>query len=395
LTPAGIVAFLALRNFPLRALRRSEEALRRERDAAQRYLDVAGVLFVVLDESGRVSRLNRMGAEILGRTEADVVGREWLASFVQPADRERVASAMAAARGGEIVALEYAVVQPAGAVRIVSWYATSVAVDSGAGPNLLLSGVDVTRQRELEEQLRQTNRLRAIGQLAGGIAHDFNEVLAQIKRRAAVLRSGLELGNPHRMDADEILGAADRAAALTNSLLAFSRRQAMNPESIDLAELLRRSQGRMRRRLREEIALDLELPTRPLVVFADPGQIEQLLVNLVMNAQDAIRGAGQILVAASVVILDAEEARRAGPIAAGIYARVSVTDDGAGLEPETQARAFEPFFTTKAQGKGLGLAIAFGIVELHNGSIRIESAPGRGATITFLLPIRAGAEAAG
>jgi two-component system cell cycle sensor histidine kinase/response regulator CckA len=171
----------------------------------------------------------------------------------------------------------------------------------------------------------------------------------------------------------------------------------MNPESVDLAELLRRSQGRLRRRLREEIALDLDLPTRPLVVSADPGQIEQLLMNLVMNAQDAIRSAGKIVVAASAVILDAEEARRAGLIAPGIYARISVSDDGAGLEPETQARAFEPFFTTREHGKGqgLGLAIAFGIVELHNGSIRIESVPGRGATVTFLLPQRVGAGAAG
>jgi PAS domain S-box-containing protein len=389
LLPAGLLAFLLLRNLPLRALRRSSEALRRERDAAQRYLDVAGVLLVVLDEGGRVTRVNRKGLEILGLPEGEVIGRDWLATFVVSEERAHGSSAMEAARSGGVGACEYSVADPSsGTRRILSCFATPIVDERGARSGLLLSGTDVTRQRQLEGQLRQADKLRAIGLLAGGVAHDFNGVLSQIKAHAAVLRADLELGNPHRLDADEILAGADRAAALTSSLLTFSRRQAMTPEKLDLVDLVRGVQRRLRRLLRDEIALALELPAAPLPALADGGQIEQLLVNLVTNAQEAIKGAGRVVVAVSA--LDAGEARREALSPPGGYARISVTDDGAGLDAETLAQAFEPFFTTKDPGKGpgLGLAMAFGIAELHHGSIRIASEPGRGATVTFLLPLR-------
>ena len=388
LLPAGLVAFLLLRNLPLRALRRSSEALRRERDTAQRYLDVAGVLLVVLDERGRVTRVNRKGLELLGRPEAEVVGREWLASFVASEERARGSSLMAAALDGAVAACEYPVASPDGERRILSCVASPITDEHGGRSGLLLSGTDVTRQKQLEAQLRQADKLRAIALLAGGVAHDFNGVLSQIKGHAAVLRADLELGNPHRLDADEILAGADRAAALTSSLLTFSRRQAMNAERVDLAALVRGVQRRLRRLLRVEIALELVVPDGPLHALADPGQIEQLLVNLVTNAQEAIEGAGRVVVSASA--LDADEARREGLAAPGPHARISVTDDGAGLDAETLAHVFEPFFTTKEPGKGpgLGLAMAFGIAELHHGSIRIASEPGFGATVTFLLPLR-------
>jgi PAS domain S-box-containing protein len=391
LIPPAALAFRLLRTLPLAALRSSRGALRHQRDAAQQYLDVAGVSFVILDAAGHVALVNRKGEELLGRGADDVVGRDWMAGFVDPADRGRALAALGAMRPGEVLEVEFAVTRPTGARRIVQWYATPVASEGGgAPPGVLLSGVDITHQRELEEQLGQTQRLRAIGQLAGGVAHDFNNILSSIKGYASVLRADLEVGSTHRQDAEEILSAVDRAAALTRSLLTFSRRQERKAEPVDLAEIVRRSERMLRRQLPEEVVLELDLAAEPLPVTADGVQLEQVLVNLVTNARDAIPGAGKISVSARPATLDAEGAALAGLPGPGDYARVSVTDDGVGMEPETRARILEPFFTTKdvGQGSGLGLAVAFGVVEQHRGAIRIASEPGRGTTVTFHLPLR-------
>ncbi|HSN15545.1 MAG TPA: ATP-binding protein, partial [Anaeromyxobacteraceae bacterium] len=385
----GLLAFRALRTLPLQALHRAQGELRRERDVAQKYLDVAGVAFVLLDDAGRVTLLNRKGAELLARGAGEVVGREWLATFVDPGERDVLVNAAAAAQPGEVFAVEFGILRPSGDRRAVSWYATPLADERGARSGLLLSGVDITHQRRLEDQLRHAQKLRAVGQLAGGVAHDFNNILAAIRSRAAMLRSDLAVGSPHRLDAEEILSAADRAATLTRSLLTFSRRQALATERIDLCDLIQRSERRLRRLVPAEIFLVTELPPEPLQVFADPIQIEQVLSNLVTNARDAIRETGRVVISASRTALDTEGARRLGLSAPGDYAQVAVTDDGVGLDQETQARLFEPFYTTKEIGKGtgLGLAIAFGILELHRGTIRVASEPGRGTTVTFLLPI--------
>jgi PAS domain S-box-containing protein len=388
----GLFVFYVLRTLPLEALRRAHGELARQRDTAQKYLDVAGVAFVILDGAGRVTQVNRKGSELLARPPGEVVGREWAETFVEPQARGAAAAAMAAARPGEVLGIEFAILRPTGDRRIGSWYATPLTDDRGARSGLVLSGVDVTQQRQLEEQLRHAQKLRAVGQLAGGVAHDFNNILAAIRSRAAMLRADLALGSPHRLDAEEILAASDRAAALTRSLLTFSRRQALATERLDLCELVRRSERRLRRLLPAEVFLVAELPDEPLVVLADPIQIDQVLSNLVSNARDAIRGTGRIVISASRAVIDADGARRLGLSAPGEYAQVAVADNGVGLDLETQARLFEPFYTTKEVGKGtgLGLAIAFGIVELHRGTIHVASEEGRGTTVTFLLP--AGAE---
>jgi PAS domain S-box-containing protein len=388
----GLLVFYVLRTLPLDALRRAHGELARQRDTAQKYLDVAGVAFVILDRAGVVTQVNRKGSELLSRPPLEVVGREWAETFVEPQARGAAAAAMAAARPGEVLGIEFAILRPTGDRRIGSWYATPLLDDRGARSGLVLSGVDVTQQRQLEEQLRHAQKLRAVGQLAGGVAHDFNNILAAIRSRAAMLRADLALGSPHRLDAEEILAASDRAAALTRSLLTFSRRQALATERLDLCELVRRSERRLRRLLPAEVFLVAELPDEPLVVLADPIQIDQVLSNLVSNARDAIRGTGRIVISASRAVIDADGARRLGLSAPGEYAQVAVADNGVGLDLETQARLFEPFYTTKEVGKGtgLGLAIAFGIVELHRGTIHVASEEGRGTTVTFLLP--AGAE---
>jgi PAS domain S-box-containing protein len=387
----ALLAFRILRTLPIQALHRTEGELRRERDAAQKYLDVAGVAFVILDAAGRVTLVNRKGTELLARSQGEVLGRSWLDTFVDPADRAAAPGVATALQPGEVLNVEFGVLRPAGDRRIVSWYATPLLDEKGGRYGLLLSGVDITQQRELEDQLRHAQKLRAVGQLAGGVAHDFNNILAAIRSRAGMLRADLAVGSPHRLDAEEILAAADRAAALTRSLLTFSRRQALAAEPLDVCELVRRSERRLRRLLPQQIALAASLPEAPLVVMADPVQLEQVLTQLVTNARDAIQGAGRIVISAATTALDLDAARKIGLEAGGTYAQVAVADDGTGLDAEAQARLFEPFYTTKDVGKGsgLGLAIAFGILELHRGAIRVSSEPGRGTTVEFLLPLGA------
>jgi PAS domain S-box-containing protein len=390
LLPLSFLAFRVLRTVPLRAVRRSEAALRRQRDAAQQYLDVAGVAFVILDRGGRVGLVNRKGTEILGRSEAEVIGRDWVGSFVDPADRERVASRLAApGRRGDVVALEYAVLRPSGEQRIVSWYVTPL-TEEGRATGLLASGVDISAQRQLEAQLGHAQKLEALGALASGVAHDFNNILTVVKGYAQQLQAALPEGDANHAPVGEILAASDRAAALTQSLLTFSRRQEMRREPLDLVEVVRGVQRFLRHLVRPDIEIRVELPTGPLPITGDLGQLEQVLMNLVTNARDAMPRGGRITMVVSGVDLDDERALRAGLEDPGPYAQVAVSDTGVGMDWQTRARLFEPFFTTKDPGKGtgLGLAIAYGIVKKHQGSIGVTSEPGRGATFTFLLPIQ-------
>jgi PAS domain S-box-containing protein len=388
LLPLGVLAFVTLRSVPLRAIRAGERALRRQRDAAQSYLDVAAVAFVRLDEALRVTLVNRQAEVVLGRGAAEVVGREWIASFVEPGARERVSAELGKARHGEVLALEHAVVRPSGEARILAWFIAPAADEAGR-PGLLASGIDLTRQRELEEQLIHAQKLEAVGRLAGGVAHEFNNILSVIKVYGSALRRALPADSPYRPDVEEIVAATDRAAAVARGLLTFSRRQAIEPVPVDLTSVVRSAERLLRPLLRSDIRLEVAVPAEPLPVLADTVQVEQVLLNLATNARDAIDGAGRIAVSASAELLDAAQARAAGLATPGRYARLDVIDDGPGFDVPTRTRIFEPFFTTKAVGKGtgLGLSIAYGIVAQHHGAIACESELGRGATFTVRLPL--------
>ncbi|HEY6001928.1 MAG TPA: ATP-binding protein [Anaeromyxobacter sp.] len=392
LLPVAFLAFQMLRTLPLQAIRRSERALRRQRDTAQRYLDVAEVAVVLLDARGNVSLVNRKGAEILARPVADVVGKGWVASFVEPPDRQRVARELAPlSRSDRVLALEHGVVRPSGERRIVSWYLTPMPSHPGGPAGLLVSGVDVTTERQLEEQLRQAQKMQAVGELASGVAHGFNNILASIKGYAAQIRRELPAGDPHLSDLDEILAGADRGSTLTRSLLAFSRQRLVAPEPADIVDVVRSTEPLLRSLLEADVDLRTSLPTVSLAALVEPLQLEQVLVNLVTNARDAMPNGGRVTVSVDRADLDAEAARRAGLEGPGSYVRVAVADTGMGIAPEVRPRVFEPFFTTKEvdKGTGLGLAIAYGIMKQHAGAIRVESEPGKGATFELLFPLLA------
>jgi PAS domain S-box-containing protein len=388
LLPLGVVAFIILRSVPIKALRAGEEALRRQRDAAQSYLDVAGVAFVRLDGAGRVSLVNRQAEAVLGRTAAEVEGLQWIEHFVDPGARADVAAELSRAVAGRIVALEHGVVRPSGEVRFLAWFVTPAADEAGR-PGLLASGVDLTHQKELEQRLVHAQKLEAVGRLAGGVAHEFNNILSVIKVYGSALRRGLDAGDPRRADIEEIIAASDRAAAVARSLLTFSRRQALEAIPVDLTAVVRSAERLVRPLLRGDIRLEVSAHAGPLPVLADPVQVEQVLINLVTNARDAIDGPGRITVTLGEERFDAAQAGQAGLPQAGRHVRLEVCDDGPGFDAATRARLFEPFFTTKPVGKGtgLGLAIVYGIVTQHRGAITCASEPGKGARFIIRLPL--------
>ncbi len=247
---------------------------------------------------------------------------------------------------------------------------------------------EVTERRLLEEQLRQAQKMEAVGQLAGGVAHDFNNILAVIMSYGDLMLDELGEDAPMSADVHEVTAAAARAAGLTRQLLAFSRRQVLQPHVVQLNVLITNLEKMLRRLLRESIELTTTMELGLGYVYADAGQIEQVLVNLVVNARDAISFAGVISIATSNVQIDAEYGRLHAGAPAGAYVMVSVGDTGSGMTPEVQERIFEPFFTTKERdrGTGLGLSTVYGIIKQSGGYVWCDSALGKGTTFKVYLP---------
>ncbi len=266
----------------------------------------------------------------------------------------------------------------------------------GSDNRAVLTGFmrDITERRALEEQLRQSQKLEAIGRLAGGVAHDFNNILMSIMGAADLLLMQLGPADVARDEATEIKLAVDRGAGLTRQLLAFSRRQATRPRLFALGEVIRGMDTMLRRLMGPEIEFEISSAPAPLMVVADSGQIEQVLMNLVVNARDAMPEGGRLTVRLEEVELDEAAAATIVEGKTGRYARLSVADTGMGIDEATRAKLFEPFFTTKEQGKGtgLGLSIVYGIVKQSGGYISVVSEPGRGALFLIYFPIAAAPE---
>ncbi len=255
-------------------------------------------------------------------------------------------------------------------------------------PAELVVLMDVTGRRQLEEQLRQSQKMEAVGMLAGGVAHDFNNLLTIITGYSQLILNSLSPSDPNRSSAEQIMKASERAAALTRQLLAFSRRQVLQPKVLELNRLIGGLSTMLRRLIGEDIDLRLELRPDTGQVNADPGQIEQVLMNLVINARDAMPGGGTLTIETANVELDENYQSRQVVAKPGPYTMIAVSDTGVGMDEATQSHLFEPFFTTKGAGRGtgLGLSTVYGIVKRSGGGVKVYSVPNQGTSVKVYLP---------
>ena len=302
------------------------------------------------------------------------------ADLLDPASRAEAIARLAVKRGGPVeVKLALDTPRPA-----------HLYVAQGEG-GLLAYLVDVSEQKQLELQLSQAHKMQAIGQLAGGVAHDFNNLLTAIQLRLDELLHRHPVGDPSYEGLNEIRQTATRAADLVRKLLAFSRKQTVQRETLELGELISEFEVLLRRLLREDTKLETEYGRNLPLVRADKSQLETAVMNLAVNARDAMRAQGGGLVRIKTARCTQSECRKMGYVEAppGEYAMIEVADSGPGIPPEVMERIFEPFFTTKplGEGTGLGLATVFGIVKQADGWIHVESAPGKGAAFRIFLPV--------
>lgn len=308
---------------------------------------------------------------------------------VHPEDREKVLKAAIDARNssvGNIV--EYRMRHKDGGWRVLESRASSI-TNNGKVEKLVIVNRDITERKHLEEQFRQSQKMEAVGRLSGGVAHDFNNLLGVIIGYGEVIQEGTPLDHALRSCIDEILKAAGRAAGLTRQLLAFSRQQVMDPTVLDLNAVVKDMEKMLKRLIGEDVRLNTELDSSLVRIKADQGQIEQVVMNLAVNARDAMPSGGELTLRTSNFYMDENYVRRYPyPVAVGEYVLFAVSDSGIGMDAATQARIFEPFFTTKEKGKGtgLGLSTVYGIVKQSGGYIEVLSEPGEGTTFKIFLP---------
>ncbi|MBY0494300.1 MAG: response regulator [Cyanobacteria bacterium] len=327
---------------------------------------------------GVLIEMNPAGLAMLAATSLAEVKARPLIDWIAPEYREQFGALHQRVMAGESDDLEFEVIGVTGVRRWLRTHAAPLRDGEGRITSVLAISRDITGQRELEAQLRQSQKMEAIGQLAGGIAHDFNNILTIIQGFAMTLLDGEAGADSRRIATEHIVEASERAAGLTRQLLAFGRRQVMQTRDVDLNDLVASLAKMVQRVLGEHINLQLQLSARPISVNADPGLIDQVLMNLVLNARDAMPGGG---------LLRIDTFARMSP--AGIEAVIRVVDTGTGIPEERLSRIFDPFYTTKDAGKGsgLGLATAFGIVAQHGGRITVASRVGTGTTFEVILPV--------
>ncbi|GIJ46138.1 hypothetical protein Val02_30240 [Virgisporangium aliadipatigenens] len=376
----------------LRLRQAAEATLRASEQRYREIVETTSEGVVLLDNDGRIGYANDRFAEMVDHPPGDLPDTS-MADLVAVADRPVFVQALADARGSGRARFEVGLHARDGRVvwARVALTARVGHVDNTGGALAMVT--DVTEQKSIEAQLHQAQKLDAVGQLAGGIAHDFNNLLTVIDGYAALLIAGADEATTR--DLVMIREASARASGLTRQLLTFARAQTARPQVVDVAVVVAGVEGLLRRLIREDVDLVVTASATPVPVRADAGQLEQVLVNLAINARDAMPGGGTLTIHTDRVVLDAGrvEGLAAKP---GDYVSITVTDTGCGMTAEVAARIFEPFFTTKDQGKGtgLGLATVYGIVTGAGGYIRVDSRPGAGTTFGIYLPATAAAAAA-
>jgi PAS domain S-box-containing protein len=365
---------------------------RRAIEALERYVAASPSVIYALEvvPGGGLRPAWRGGAleRLTGWTEAEALDRTWWLENVHPDDRAKVPLSDPFEGPGDSQVSEYRFRRKDGGW---IWIRDEERLlrDAGGDPTEIVgSWTDVTARVELEAKLRQAYKLEAIGRLAGGVAHDFNNLLTIVCGNAELLERQVPADGRAAQLVDEILQTVDRGAALTRQLLTFSRSQELAPEPLDLAALVVRSAAMLRRLIGEDVEIEIASAGDPLPVRADRSQLDQVLLNLVVNARDAMPKGGRLTIELAEAELGGRAVAAAPGVAPGRFVRLTVADTGHGMTPEVRARIFEPFFTTKPPGRGtgLGLATVFGVVRQSGGLIEVETAPGGGTRFDLFFP---------
>jgi len=372
--------------------KQADAALLKERNFSQSIIDTAQAIILVLNPDGSIAEFNPYMEELSGYSIDEVRGKDWFETFLPECDLQKTGELFTKAISdintkGNI----NPIVTRDGKEATIEWFDRTLKDKNGNITGILAIGQDITKRRSIEEQLRQSQKMEAIGTLAGGIAHDFNNILTTIIGNAELALMDVIKDESLRKEIEEIKKAGEKAASLTRQLLAFSRKQIVQPEILDINESLIDIEKMLGRLIGEDVELLTIQASELWQVEIDPGQIEQMIMNLAVNARDAMPKGGKLTVGTANADLDKNYFREHGIKGEkpGHYVMLTISDTGSGMDKETQEHIFEPFFTTKEVGKGtgLGLSTIYGIVKQNNGFIWIYSEPGKGTTFKVYLPV--------
>jgi PAS domain S-box-containing protein len=373
--------------------KRAAETLKEEKKFIENALNSMKDVFFVFDLEGRLIRWNETINTVTGYNDKEIALMKPL-ELLRNNDAWKISKVIQTAAREGSATVDVLLVTKDGRQISYEFRASRLADNTGKLIGIIGVGSDLTERNKLESQLHHSQKMEAVGTLAGGIAHDFNNILNVILGYGGMIMDTLETGCPSKEHMREVLIAADRAAELTKRLLVFCRKQDVEVKPVNINGLILGLQNMLSRIIIESIEFDLYLADRPLIVLADAGQIEQVLINLATNAKDAMPEGGRLTISTSLEELDEAYVAAYGYGMPGRYALIAVADTGQGMEETTQQKIFEPFFTTKGigEGTGLGLAICYGIIKQHSGFIKVYSEPGKGTLLKIYLPL--GEEAA-
>ena len=367
--------------------RRTAEA--RLRESEQRYrslFDNHPDAVYSFDREGRFVSANAACEGLSGYSSEELIGKPF-APIIVPENRLRTLERFRSVMAGVATSYDETILHKSGRRIEANITALPIVVD-GAVVGMYGIARDLTARRELEARLHHAERMQAVGRLAASVAHDFNNLLTIIQSCATMITTDLPSSSQSHADAQEILKASRRASELTQQLLAFSRKQVLQPQHVDVNQQITSFLGMLRRVMGAHVRVETELAAQTWQVFADPGQLERVLMNLGVNARDAMPNGGTLRLRTENVVLDSAHASEAVGLAPGAYVRILIEDTGTGIDPSVLPHIFEPFVTTKPQGlgTGLGLSTVYGIVQQTGGTIRVDTTPGRGSRFSVYLP---------